>query len=117
MVMTLCLMVYNFAQAHLRQCLTDNDDFLPNQLGKLVKNPTFKWVAELMNPIAVVTISNNSKQHRIATNVKPLHQQIISYFGRYALQIYGLSRDIDCLNMKHYRDNYNCKKLISWRER
>jgi hypothetical protein len=93
------------------------DEFLPNQLGKLVKKPTFKWVAELMNPIAVVTIINDNKKHRIVTNVTTVHKQIISYFGRYALQIYGLSKDLVCVNMKHYDGNYNCEKLISWCER
>jgi transposase len=48
MIMTLCLMVYNFAQAHLRQCLMENNETLPNQLGKPVQNPTMKWVAEFI---------------------------------------------------------------------
>lgn len=34
MVMTLCLMVYNFAQYHMRKCIIENDDVLPNQVGK-----------------------------------------------------------------------------------
>jgi hypothetical protein len=35
---------------------------LPNQLGKQVYNPTLKWMAEFMNPVAIVTlIINNQK--------------------------------------------------------
>ena len=49
MIMTLCLMVYNVAQYKLRKCLDENDDVLPNQVGKPIKNPTIKWIAELMS--------------------------------------------------------------------
>jgi transposase len=118
MVMTLCLMVYNFAQAHMRQCLKENDETLPNQLGKPVQNPTMKWIAELMNVVAVVTIVTNNQKHRVVTNVKPVHQQIISYFGQYALEIYGLStglaRGTGFLCPSIEQDNY--KNRLSWCE-
>ena len=39
MIMTLCLMVYNFAELKLRKLLVKNDDTLPNQLKKEVQNP------------------------------------------------------------------------------
>jgi transposase len=118
MVMTLCLMVYNFAQAHIRQCLKEHDEALPNQLGKPVQNPTMKWIAELMNVIAVVTIVTNNRKHRVVTNVKPVHQQIISYFGQYALEIYGLSTGLArvegfaCASIE--QNNY--KNRLSWCE-
>jgi transposase len=109
MVMTLCLMVYNFAQAHLRQCLEEQDEVLPNQLGKPVKNPTLKWIAELMNMIAVVTIINNNQKHRIVTNVKTVHKRIIAYFGKHALEIYGLLQEFG-----HVPINYiNYKNLLA----
>lgn len=118
MVMTLCLMVYNFAQAHMRQCLKENDETLPNQLGKPVQNPTMKWIAELMNVVAVVTIVTNNQKHRVVTNVKPVHQQIISYFGQYALEIYGLStglaRGTGFSRPSIEQDNY--KNRLSWCE-
>jgi len=34
MVMTLCLLVYNFAQYRVRKALKENNDFIPNQLGQ-----------------------------------------------------------------------------------
>ena len=52
MIMTLCLMVYNFAQYSLRKCLDEQDEVVPNQVGKPIKNPTIKWISELMNMIA-----------------------------------------------------------------
>lgn len=118
MIMTLCLMVYNFAQAHLRQCLSENKETVPNQLGKPVQNPTLKWVAELMNVIAVVTIMMNNQKHRIVTNLTPTHQQIISYFGPYALQIYGLSTELVPANAFTYKPPQidNDKNRLTWCE-
>ena len=52
-IMTLWLMVYNFAQYSLRKYLDEQGDVLPNQVGNPIKNPTMKWVAELMSMIAV----------------------------------------------------------------
>jgi hypothetical protein len=92
--MTLCLMVYNFAQTHLRQCLKQNNETLPNQLGKQVLNPTLKWIAQFMNPVAIVTLIINSQKQQIVTNLNAAHEQIIAYFGSFALQLYGLSPDL-----------------------
>ncbi len=101
MVMTLCLMVYNFAQYSMRKCLEESDDVLPNQAGKPVKNPTFKWIAELMDMIAVVCIQQGDTSHRIITNLKKVHQRIIVYFGPDALKIYGLPLDLKTVKISH----------------
>jgi transposase len=113
MIMTLCLMVYNFAQYSLRQCLEEHDEVVPNQVGKPIKNPTIKWIAELMNMIAVVTIVTQDQRHRIVTNVKKIHQRIIVYFGPHALEIYGLPTDLKRVEINH--SNY--KNLLHWCER
>ncbi len=112
MIMTLCLMVYNFAQYHMRKCMKDNDDVLPNQVGKPVKNPTMKWIAELMNMIAVVTIHMDDNRHRVVTNVKKVHQRIIAYFGVHALEMYGLPPDLERVEINY--SNY--KNLLYWCE-
>ena len=113
MVMTLCLMVYNFAQYNMRKCLEEQDDVLPNQVGKPIKNPTMKWIAELMNMIAVVTITTDDQRHRIVTNVKKVHQRIITYFGKHALEIYDLPPDLERVEINY--SNY--KNLLHWCER
>lgn len=112
MIMTLCLMVYNFAQYTMRQCMKEHGDVLPNQVGKPINNPTMKWIAELMNMIAVVTIITDAKRHRIVTNVKKVHQRIIVYFGKHALNIYGVPLDLEHVEINH--DNY--KNLLHWCE-
>lgn len=112
MVMTLCLMVYNFAQYHMRKCMAEHDEVLPNQVGKPVKNPTMKWIAELMSIIAVVTIKSETGNQRIVTNVKKVHRRIIAYFGQHALRIYGLPLDLIQVEINHA----NYKNLLHWCE-
>ena len=110
MIMTLCLMVYNFAQYNMRKCMEEQGDVLPNQVGKPINNPTMKWIAELMNMIAVVTIITDDKRHRIVTNVKKVHQRIIVYFGKHALDIYGLPAELGRVEINY--SNY--KNLLHW---
>jgi len=106
-------MVYNFAQYSLRKCLEEQDEVVPNQVGKPIKNPTIKWIAELMNMIAVVTIVTEEQRLRIITNVKKIHQRIIVYFGPHALEIYGLPPNLNQVNI----DYSNYKNLLHWCER
>jgi transposase len=112
MIMTLCLMVYNFAQYQLRKALKEHDDVLPNQLGKAVKNPTLKWVAELMHVIVIVTVSLGQTKQHIVTNVNQVHRKIIGYFGKFALQIYGLPEDYQQVKINYA----NYKNLLQWCE-
>ena len=112
MIMTLCLMVYNFAQYNMRKCMEEQGDVLPNQVGKPINNPTMKWIAELMNMIAVVTIITDDKRHRIVTNVKKVHQRIIVYFGKHALDIYGLPAELERVEINYA----NYKNILHWCE-
>lgn len=72
-----------------------------------------KWVAELMNMIAVVTIVTENRRQRIVTNVKEVHQRIILYFGEHALEIYGLPPELKRVDIN--LSNY--KNLLHWCER
>lgn len=112
MIMTLCLMVYNFAQYHLRKCLKENNDVVPNQHGKPAQNPTTKWISELMVVIAVVSIQTEQGKQRIVTNVNQVHRKIIAYFGKSALKIYGMPNDFQQVAI----DYSNYKNLLNWCE-
>lgn len=79
--------------------MKEHGDVLPNQVGKPINNPTMKWIAELINMIAVVTIITDDKRHR-----KKVHQRIIVYLGKLALDIYGLPSDLEHIEINH--DNY-----------
>ena len=85
---------------------------MPNQVGKPISNPTMKWISELMQMIAVVTITTDAGRHRIVTNVKKVHQRVIAYFGESALVIYGLPPDLNRVDIDH--SNY--KNIVQWCE-
>lgn len=109
MVMTLCLMVYNFAQHKLRGYLKEHGDYLPNQLGKPIQNPTSQWIFAIMASIAVVEIKQGGKLLWIITNVHPLHQKIISYFGGNAKKIYDVSIELQPGDV-----HLNQKNWLAW---
>jgi transposase len=109
MVMTLCLMVYNFAQHKLRSYLKEHGDYLPNQLGKPIQNPTSQWIFAIMASIAVVEIKQGGKLQWIITNVHPLHQKIISYFGGNAKIIYDVPIALQPGDVK-----LNQKNWLAW---
>ncbi len=56
MIMTRCLVVYNFAQLKLRESLENDEVIVPNQLCKPIKNPTLRWIFQLMCKISVVCV-------------------------------------------------------------
>lgn len=90
MVMTLCLMVYAFAQYGFRRALQAANDTIPNQLKKATDKPTMKWVYRLFQGVQVLTIQLGRKIQEIVINLNETTRKIIGYFGRKALQIYGL---------------------------
>jgi transposase len=92
MVMTLCLMIYNVGQYRLRHKLQEEDDTLPNQLGKEVKNPTLRWIFQIMEGIVLVRFYDSLKASvkELVTNVDRLRKKIICLFGETARRIYGL---------------------------
>lgn len=93
MVMTLCLLVYNLAQHRLRQTLEQQDETLPNQLNKPIKNPTLRWVFQIMEGVSVVRLSAELTQglaREVVTNLTELRKKIIRLFGDTACRMYGL---------------------------
>lgn len=91
-IMTLCLMVYNVGQHSLRQQLEENNETLPNQVGKLVKNPTLRWIFRLLQGISVVDIIVDNKIiQQFVSNLNQVKCQIIRYFGPIAMEIYGVT--------------------------
>ena len=91
MVMTLCLMVYGFAQYFLRKQLKEHSDTLPSQSGKETDNPSMKWVYRLFHGVHVLKISHHLKT--MVLNVNDLLRKIIRYFGRLACRIYHIEDD------------------------
>ncbi|MDF1684663.1 MAG: hypothetical protein P1U36_08415 [Legionellaceae bacterium] len=90
MIMTLCLLVYNFAQYRVRKNLKDNNETLPNQLDKPINNPTVKWLFQCMEGIAIIKTGTEA----LITNLDDLKCKIITLFGTTACQIYGIDLEI-----------------------
>lgn len=89
MIMTLCLLVYNFAQYRVRKALKDRGETIPNQLGKPIDNPTVKWLFQCMEGISIIKASMQA----MITNLDDLRCKIITLFGSTACQIYGIEEN------------------------
>ena len=93
MVMTLCLMIYNVAQHRLRSVLQEKNETLPNQLNKPIKNPTMRWIFQIMEGIGVVRFYEKQIEQpvrEVITNLSELRLKIIHFFGQSACEIYGI---------------------------
>jgi transposase len=93
MIMTLCLLIYNVAQYKLRQSLIIKDDTIPNQLGKEIKNPTVRWIFQIMEGIGIIRFFDESlckPVKEMITNLNTLRKKIIYHFGENACRMYGL---------------------------
>jgi len=93
MVMALCLLVYNVGQYRLRSALEEQDETLPNQLDKGVKNPTLRWIFQIMEGIGIVRFHEGTAKKlskEIITNLSDLRKKIIRLLGKTASEMYGL---------------------------
>ena len=90
MIMTLCLMVYSFAQYFLRVALQKNNETVPNQLKKPTQTPTMNWIYRMFYGVGIVIVDFGSHTETIVANLKEVTRRIVSYFGTYAEKIYGL---------------------------
>lgn len=94
MVMTLCLMVYGFAQYCLREQLKKHHDLLPSQSGKPTEKPSMKWIYRLFHGVHVLKLKSAESLETLVLNISELLQKIIRYFGRVACQIYSIQESI-----------------------
>ena len=94
MIMTLCLMVYNVGQHRLRESLKEQKETLPNQINKPVKNPTLRWIFQIMEGISIIHFFKENVLEPIKTviaNLNDLRIKIIKLFGKTAQEIYGIT--------------------------
>lgn len=91
MIMTLCLMVYNISQYKLRQALDKNNETVPGHTKAQTEKPTMKRVCKLFHGVQVLTIKLKEKIQKLVINLNAVLKRIIRYFGKTAMQIYGLT--------------------------
>ena len=85
MVMGLCLLVYKLGQRQLRLNLYVNQSGVKNQLGKLTRKPTLRWIFQCFQGIHVVVV-NGVKQ---ISNLTQERSSIINFFPKTCQQYYS----------------------------
>jgi transposase len=90
MVMTLCLMVYAYAQMYLRQQLSEKKEFVPDQKKRLTQKPTLQWICRMFHGIHIWTLKMGEVKISKTLNLTPFLKRIISYFGPVACNVYGV---------------------------
>ena len=89
MIMTLALLVYALAERQLRLRLLEEDESIPNQLGKATQSPTLRWVFQLFEGIDLLLIRQNGKTiDRRVLNLHPVHITIIQLLGPHIRNCY-----------------------------
>jgi transposase len=86
MVMTVCLLVYAALEHRIRKGLIDNDESFPNQTGKMIKNPTLRWVFNYFQNIQVLYIS---EKKTAVLNLNSEHQKLLRLLGESYAEFYS----------------------------
>ena len=90
MIMTLCLMVYSYAQHFLRQQLVEHSETIDSQSGRATSIPSMKWIYRLFHGVHVLKININGQVGQLVLNLDDTLRRIIRYFGDYACNIYDV---------------------------
>lgn len=86
MVMTLCLMVYAALEHRIREALQKQKVSFPNQKGKLIQNPTARWVFQFFSGIHVLVIDSACE---LVLNLKDYHIILLELLGKRYKTIYS----------------------------
>jgi transposase len=78
MVMTICLMIYAALQHKIREALKTENKTFPNQKGKLISNPTARWVLQYFTGVHLLTI-NHVKT--VVMNLNKYHISLLKILG------------------------------------
>ena len=78
MIMTLCLLVYSALEYATRTLLKKNNLSFPNQQGKLIQNPSMKWVFEYFEGIHILYAPSNQK---LILNMNEYQKLILKLLG------------------------------------
>ena len=60
-IMSLCLLVYNLGQRELRNELKRSNNYVKNQVGKLINNPTLRWIFQCFQGIHELSMSEEKQ--------------------------------------------------------
>jgi len=88
MIMTLSLLLYSAMQRHLRKVLKEKEKTLPNQINQEIKNPTMRWIFQIMEGVDVVYTQIKDKIQREIMGITQLREKIIRLFYPPVCSIY-----------------------------
>lgn len=88
MIMTLCLMVYGFAEYNVRTKLVAAKATIPGPDGRELKKPSLKRIYQLFTGIQEVAINLGGVISHAVSNITGIVKQILGYFGKRASEIY-----------------------------
>jgi len=86
MVMTVCLLVYAALEYRIRKTLIDNDSTFPNQTGKMINNPTIRWIFQYFQNIPVIYLQQTKAA---VLNVNDQHSKLLQLIGNRYLKLYS----------------------------
>ncbi len=84
-------MIYNIAQFRLRKALEENNETVPNQLGKAFQKPTLKWIFQIMEGLTIIRLRTKQGIRTLLMHLTEVRKKIINLFGNTAKNIYGTS--------------------------
>jgi len=86
MVMTVCLLVYAALEHRMRKALVDSDSSFPNQTGKMINNPTIRWVFQYFQNIPVIYLQQTKAA---VLNINRYHEKLLQLMGKRYLRLYS----------------------------
>jgi transposase len=86
-IMVLCLLVYSLGQRKLRLALAEQEETVPNQLGKPTQRPTLRWIFQMLRGVHWVVLDNCPQ----IINLTLERERILRFFGATTCQYYLLS--------------------------
>ena len=86
-IIVLCLLVYSLGQRKLRLALAEQEETVPNQLGKPTSRPTLRWIFQIMKGVHWVVLENCPQ----IINLTLERERLLRFFGATTCQYYLLS--------------------------
>jgi len=102
MVMTVCLLVYAALEHRMRKTMVDSDASFPNQTGKMVNNPTIRWMFQYFQNIPVIYLQQTKAA---VLNINGHHEKLLQLMGKKISQTLFMKLEFEGAEcrLKHYK--------------
>jgi transposase len=86
MIMTIFLLVYAALEYRIRQSLRQAQQIFPNQVGRMIDNPTARWVFQFFTGIHLLVIG---QMQTLVLNLHQYHRLLLRLLGERYEEIYS----------------------------